>query len=122
MASATMPWRRWQDWLTTAAGVFLALSPIWVEVGTAGTWAMVIIGAAMAVFGLVALYSPGLMTDEVLAIAAGVVAFLAPWLFSYSDATGAAWTSWVVGVIVAVSGALALPASRAAHQGLAAHG
>lgn len=116
MAAATKAWQRWQDWTTTAAGLFLALSPIWFEVDTAGTWAMAIIGASTAVFGLIALYSPGLMADEVLAIGAGVVAFLAPWLFSYSDYSTASWTSWVVGVLVALAGALALPASRAAHQ------
>lgn len=119
MASATKPWQRWQDWVTTAAGAFLALSPIWFDVDTAGTWTMVIIGAAMALFGLIALYSPGLMADEVLAIAAGVLAFVAPWLFSYTDYTEASWTSWAVGVIVTASAALALPASRMAHRRLA---
>jgi SPW repeat-containing protein len=121
MASVTKPWQRWQDWVTTAAGVFLALSPIWFDVDNAGTWAMVIIGAAMAVFGLIALYSPGLMADEVFAIAAGIVAFAAPWLFSYTDYTAASWTAWVVGVIVTASAALALPASRTTHRQLAPH-
>ncbi|MCM4084368.1 SPW repeat domain-containing protein [Paractinoplanes hotanensis] len=116
MAMATKPWQRWQDWITTAAGLFLALSPIWFDVDTAGAWGMAIIGAFTAVFGLIALYAPGLMADEILAIGAGVVAFVAPWVFSYSDYTEASWTSWVVGVIVALAGALALPASRAAHQ------
>jgi hypothetical protein len=119
MASVTKPWQRWQDWVTTAAGAFLALSPIWFDVDSAGTWAMVIIGVAMAVLGLIALYNPGLMADEVFAIVAGVVAFAAPWLFSYTDYTEAMWTSFVVGVMVAVSAALALPASRTAHRQLA---
>jgi hypothetical protein len=73
----------------------------------------------MAVSGLIALYSPGLIADEIFAVAAGVFAFAAPWLFSFTDYTEASWTAWMVGVIVTASAALALPASRTAHRQLA---
>lgn len=97
MASVTTPWRRWQDWVTAAAGGFLALSPSWFDIGTAGTWAMVTIGAAMVVLGVTALYMPGLMADEGLAVAAGVAAFVAPWLFSFADyAEGRGPRGWSV--------------------------
>src|SRR5664279_2244534 len=97
------PWTRPQDWLSLLAGAYLALAPLWVEVGTAGTWAMVIIGVAVAAMALIALAVPGAYIDEWMTASGGVVAFIAPWLFSYAGATGAAWTSWIVGVIVAAA-------------------
>jgi SPW repeat-containing protein len=105
------PWTRFQDWVTLFAGAFLALSPIWVDVSTGGAWAMVIIGAAIGVMALIALALPGAVIDEWATAAGGVVAFVAPWLFSYSDQSGAAWTSWIVGVVVAGFALAAVPAS-----------
>lgn len=116
MAYDVTPWRRWQDWVTTVAGAFMALSLLWFDVDTGGTWAMVIIGAVMAVLGLIALAAPGLVIDEGLVAISGVIAFIAPWVFSYSDYTEASWTSWVVGVVAVAAAAAALPASRSAHQ------
>jgi hypothetical protein len=122
MASDVTPWRRWQDWVTTAAGVFLAISPLWVNLSTGGIWAMVIIGLAMAALGMVALASPGMVADEWMAVAAGAVAFIAPWVFSFTGYTAAAWTSWIVGVVVAASALAAVPESREVHrQQLAGH-
>jgi len=110
------PWTRVQDWLVLVAGGFLALSPLWVDVSTAGTWAMVIIGAATAAVAIVALAMPGAYADEWLAVVAGGVAFIAPWVFSYTEYTAAAWTSWIVGVIVAGLALAALPASREVYR------
>lgn len=121
MATDVTPWRRWQDWVTAVAGVFLALSPLWFDVDTGGAWAMVIIGVVMLAFGVVALALPGMVADEWLAMASGVVAFIAPWVFSFTDYTAASWTAWVIGVIVVASALLALPASRAAHQQIMRH-
>ncbi len=105
-------WTRIQDWVGVAAGGYLALSPLWVDVSTRGTWVMVITGAVIAVMAVIALALPGAYIDEWMAAAVGVFAFASPWLFSYSGSTGAAWTSWVVGVVVAVAAVAALPASR----------
>ena len=115
------PWMRIQDWITLIAGVVLALSPLWIDVTTGVTWAMVIIGAAIAVLALVALAMPGAYFDEWATVLGGVVAFFAPWLFSYSDVTAAAWTSWIVGVVVVVSALTAIPASRAVYRGQHLH-
>ena len=117
MASEAAPWRRWQDYLTTLAGAFLALSPLWFELDTTGTWAVVIIGVVMAGLGLIALAAPGFFADEIAAVAIGVVAFIAPWVFSFTEFTEMAWTAWIVGVVVALSALAALPASFAAHRG-----
>lgn len=116
MASEVTPWTRWQDWVTTAAGAFLALSPLWFDTDTTAAWTMVVIGVVMAGLGLLALAFPGLVADEWIAVASGVAAFIAPWVFSFTEFAAASWTAWVVGVIVAASALWALPASRAAHQ------
>ena len=44
--------------------------------------------------------------------AATALAFLAPWLFGYADESGAAWTSWIVGIIVVICALTAVPVSR----------
>jgi hypothetical protein len=115
-AEETRPWTRIQDWLSLVAGAVLALSPIWLEVTTTVMWTMVIIGAAVAVMALIALAMPGAYIDEWMMALAGVAAFVAPWVFSYTDVQAAAWTSWVVGVVVAGSALLAVPSSRAVYR------
>jgi hypothetical protein len=110
------PWTRFQDWVTLLAGALMAFSPIWVNVSTRGAWAMVIIGAAIGVMALIALAQPGAVIDEWATAAAGVVAFVAPWVFSYADQGNAAWTSWTVGALVVVFALAAIPASLQVHR------
>jgi len=112
----TRPWTRPHDWISVLAGAYLALSPLWVEVGTGGRWAMVVIGAVIAVLAVIALAAPGAVIDEWAMTAGGVVAFIAPWLFSYSDLAAAAWGSWLVGAVVVVASLFAVPASREVYQ------
>lgn len=116
MSSDIRPFTRWQDWVTTLAGAFLALSPLWFDIDTQGTWTMVIIGAVMAVLGLIALAAPGLVVDEWVAAVSGVAAFVAPWVFSYTEFTQASWTSWIAGAVVVVSALAAVPYSIAVHR------
>ena len=114
MASAeTRPWTRIQDWVSLLAGAFLALSPIWLEVTTTVMWAMVILGAVIAVMALVALAMPGAFIDEWMMALAGAATFVAPWVLSYTDVQAATWTSWAVGVVVAAAALAAVPTSRA---------
>jgi hypothetical protein len=51
----------------------------------------------------------------------GVLLFISPWVFGYADMVGAAWTSWVAGVLTAAVGLAAVPAAQSEHRGLAAH-
>jgi hypothetical protein len=109
-------WRRIQDWVSLVAGGYLALSPLWVDVGTRGTWVMVITGGVVAIMAVVALAMPGAYIDEWMTAAVGAFAFASPWIFSFSSSTGAAWTSWVAGVVVALAAVTALPASRQVYR------
>jgi hypothetical protein len=59
---------------------------------------------------------PGAYVDEWMTAAAGAVAFVAPWVFSYAGEEGAAWTSWIVGLVVAASALSVVPQSRHIHD------
>jgi hypothetical protein len=108
------PWTRLQDWGTLLAGLYAALSPIWVS--TTGErdayWALIALGVLLAVSALVSLAMPGIVATEWLAVLFGVLLFAAPWVLTYTDRVGASWTSWVVGVIAVVLGGSSLPGSN----------
>jgi hypothetical protein len=110
------PWRRWQDWVSLAAGIVLALSTLWVDVDTLGRWAMVVIGAGIGVAALIGLAVPGAYVDESIAMVLGIAAFLAPWTFSFVGNDMAAATAWIVGVVVAAMSGIALPRSLEVHR------
>jgi uncharacterized membrane protein HdeD (DUF308 family) len=108
------PWTRLQDWGTLIAGLYAALSPIWVS--TSGErearWVLIVLGALLVLAALCSLARPGVVATEWLTILFGVLLFVAPWVLTYTDRTGASWTSWVVGVIAVVLGGFSVPASN----------
>jgi uncharacterized membrane protein HdeD (DUF308 family) len=112
------PWTRLQDWATLIAGLFAALSPIWVS--TTGErdafWALIVLGALLAIAALVSLALPGVVATEWLTVLFGVLLFVAPWVLTYTERVGASWTSWVVGAIAIILGGSAVPASNRVHR------
>jgi uncharacterized membrane protein HdeD (DUF308 family) len=112
------PWTRLQDWATLIAGLFAALSPIWVS--TTGErdarWALIVLGVLLAIAALVSLAMPGVVATEWLTVLFGVLLFVAPWVLTYTERVGASWTSWVVGAIAIILGASAIPASNRVHR------
>ena len=112
------PWTRLQDWAALIAGLFAALSPIWVS--TTGEhdafWALMVLGALVAVTALFSLALPGVVATEWLTVLFGVLLFVAPWVLTYTDRVGASWTSWVVGAIAVVLGGFSVPASNRIHR------
>jgi uncharacterized membrane protein HdeD (DUF308 family) len=112
------PWTRVQDFAALVAGVYAALSPIWVSTtGERGAfWALMVLGVLVALASLVSLAMPGVVATEWLTVLFGVLLFVAPWVLTYTDRVGASWTSWVVGAIAVVLGGSAVPASNRAHQ------
>ena len=108
------PWTRLPDWGTLLAGLYAALSPIWVS--TTGErdafWALIALGALLAVTSLFSLALPGVVATEWLTVLFGVLLFVAPWVLTYTDRVGASWTSWVVGAIAVVLGGFSVPASN----------
>jgi hypothetical protein len=112
------PGTRLQDYATLIAGLYAALSPIWVSTtGERGAfWALIVLGALIAITALVSLAMPGVVATEWLTVLFGVLLFVAPWVLGYTDRVGASWTSWVIGVIAVALGGSAVPMSNRTHQ------
>jgi uncharacterized membrane protein HdeD (DUF308 family) len=112
------PWTRLQDVGVLIAGLYAALSPIWVSTtGERGAfWALIALGALLAIAALVSLAMPGVVATEWLSVLFGVLLFVAPWVLTYTDRVGASWTSWVVGVVAVVLGGSAIPTSNRVHR------
>jgi len=69
-----------------------------------GVWALIILGALLAVTALFSLAMPAVVATEWFAVLFGVLLFVAPWVLTYTDRTTASWTSWIVGAVAAVLG------------------
>ena len=112
------PWTRLQDFGALIAGLYAALSPIWVSTtGERGAyWALIALGVLLAVAALISLAMPGVVATEWLIVLFGVLLFVAPWALGYTELTGASWTSWVVGVVAVILGGTAVPPSLRAHR------
>lgn len=112
------PWTRLQDWITLLAGVYTITSPIALStVGLPGdakvVVAMITLGALVAISSLVSLARPAASAAVWATTVFGGLVFIAPWVVGYAGLTGAAWTSWLVGVlVVAVSQTVVGPFSR----------
>jgi hypothetical protein len=117
----TSTWRRWQDWAAVVIGVLTLLSPIVVSTDTAALWTLIVFGVLIAGTALWSLAQPDSVASEYVHAVLGVLLFISPWVFGYADMAGAAWTSWVAGVLTLAAGLAALPAAQAEHRGLAAH-
>lgn len=113
--AAAKPWTRWQDWAAVVLGAYLVLAPLWTTTNTGAMSAMIVLGALLVITAAWSLAMPGSMTSEYAHMLLGVLMFISPWVLGYYDLMGAAWSSWVVGVLAVVVGAAALPEANAAH-------
>ncbi|WP_328443944.1 SPW repeat domain-containing protein [Amycolatopsis sp. NBC_00438] len=117
----TRAWTRPHDWAEVVIGVVAALSPLWLSTDATVMWTMVVLGALIALDGLVSLAKPGLVYGEGIQIALGVLFFIAPWVLEYTELNGASWTSWIAGVLTVIAGAAAMPVANAAHRTAGQH-
>ncbi|MFF4593633.1 SPW repeat protein [Amycolatopsis sp. NPDC001319] len=113
---STRAWTRPHDWAEVVIGVVAALSPLWLSTDTMTMWTMVILGALIAIDGLVSLAAPGAVYGEGIQVVLGVLLFIAPWVMGYTELNGASWTSWVAGALTIIAGAAAMPMATAAHR------
>ncbi|MFZ2176744.1 MAG: SPW repeat protein [Rhodococcus sp. (in: high G+C Gram-positive bacteria)] len=117
-------WSRMQDVAAIVIGVFAAISPIWLDTNNAAMWSLIVLGALVALSGLVHMYRPDMTVAEYGMALFGVLLFLAPWVMNFDSLRGASWTAWVVGVltvVVAVTGMPVMSARMHGHGGIAAH-
>ena len=118
---STRAWTRPHDWAEVVIGVVAALSPLWLSTDTTAMWTMAVLGALIALDGLVSLAMPGMVYGEGIQIALGVLLFIAPWVMGYTEMNGASWTSWIAGVLTVIAGAAAMPVANAAHRTAGQH-
>jgi len=118
---STRAWTRPHDWAEVVIGVVAALSPLWLSTDPTAMWTMVVLGALIALDGLVSLAMPGMVYGEGIQIALGVLFFIAPWVMGYTEFNGASWTSWIAGVLTVIAGAAAMPVATAAHRTAGQH-
>ncbi|NBH10335.1 MULTISPECIES: SPW repeat protein [Amycolatopsis] len=118
---STRAWARPHDWAEVVIGVVAALSPLWLSTDSTAMWTMVVLGALIALDGLVSLAMPGMVYGEGIQIALGVLLFIAPWVMGYTEFNGASWTSWIAGVLTVIAGAAAMPVANAAHRTAGQH-
>ncbi|SFP31776.1 SPW repeat-containing protein [Amycolatopsis arida] len=114
--TSARPWTRPHDWAEVVLGVVAVLSPLWLTTSTAAMWTLIVLGALVAIDGLVSLAMPGMVYGEGIQIVLGALLFISPWVMGYAELTGAAWTSWVIGVLTVIAGAAALPVANAVHR------
>lgn len=113
---SSRPWTRPHDWAEVVLGVVAILSPLWVDASTAATWTLIVLGALVVLDGLASLAVPGMVYGEGIQMVLGALLFISPWVMSYSGLTGAAWSSWIIGVLTVIVGAAALPVANAEHS------
>lgn len=99
------PWMRWQDWVGVVLGAYLVLATLWTSTNGNAMSAMIVLGALLVIASVWSLAMPGSMTSEYAHMLLGVLLFISPWALGYTDYMGAAWTSWVVGVLAVIAGA-----------------
>src|SRR2546429_5241447 len=112
-STAVQPWTRPYDWAEVVLGLVAALSSIWMDTDNAAMWTMIILGALVALDGLASLAMPGMIYGEAVQIVLGVLMFLSPWVMSYTDMKGIAWSSWIIGALTVIAGAAAIPVAQA---------
>lgn len=110
----TRPPARWQDGVEAVVGAVVALTPLWFATSTGSTWAMVVLGVLVAVGAIASLSKPGFVYLEWIQMALAFLLFIAPWVIDYVDLAGAAWTSWLAGLVIALTAFMSLPAANAA--------
>ncbi|MGH3356417.1 MAG: SPW repeat domain-containing protein [Nocardioidaceae bacterium] len=112
--------KSWPDGVALVVGVYALLSPLWTNTDTSAMWSLIVLGALIAAASLAPLAGRTMDAMEYAHIGLGALLFIAPWVLGYADLMGAAWTSWIVGVVTVVVGLAALPAVRHIGGGRAA--
>lgn len=94
---------RWQDWVNVLFGVWLIISPfIWGYSDNAvAAWNSYILGIAVALFAIIALFSPQAW-EEWVNLILGVWLIISPFVLAFSSGLAdATWTNIIMGILVA---------------------
>jgi hypothetical protein len=109
-------WARWEDCVAGLCGLYAALSVLRTRQAGGSTALMLVFGILLVVPGAMNLSLPGTPWLEYAQCALGVLLFISPWIGAYPDQTGAAWTSWIAGILAAAVTAAAIKPALDTHH------
>lgn len=93
---------RWQDWFNLVLGVWLIVAPF-IGIGASNSDVAAgnsyVLGAAVAIFAIVALAS-GRVWEEWVNLVLAAWLIIAPFVLGFSDQTGAMWNHVIVGLLI----------------------
>jgi hypothetical protein len=98
---------RGQDIIELIAGIWLFFTPFFVsrnaatiDVYTNALWDSVIVGALFMIVAILAMTRDRAAALEWVNVVLAIWLFVSPWVLGFAAFTTAAWTAWIVGVIV----------------------
>lgn len=104
---------KWQDWVNLVLGVWVFLSP-WIlqrpsitgtgageGIASAAAWNLWIVGVAVAVLALAALFAFQIW-EEWVNVALGIWLLVSPWVLGFSSAAALTWNAVLAGVVIAI--------------------
>ena len=106
----------WSNWLNLILAAWLFISPWVVTAPAAGAWAWNawIVGIVVGALSIAALVQRSEWEDW-FNLVLGVWLFISPWFFGYAGQQGAAWDSYIVGILFFVIGIWGVAAARQMH-------
>ncbi len=99
---------RWTDWVAMLAGLALGLSYIWHGMYGLGAGAMFVLGLCTIMASVMSITRPAGLASELSLLGIGVVVFALPLLLGFTGTATAAWTAWILGVVMIGLGAFGL--------------
>jgi hypothetical protein len=109
-------WTRWEDYVAGVCGLVAALTVLVTMPSAAAVSLMLVFGILLIATAVLNLSMPGTPWLEYVQAACGVLLFISPWIGNYTTSTGAAWTSWIAGLVAAGVTAAAIKPSIDTHR------
>jgi len=102
---------KWQDWTNLVLGLWVFIAP-WVlqQSATAGDgamWNLWIVGIAVAVFALAAMFAFQVW-EEWVNVGLGIWLLASPWILGFSSASILTWNAVILGALIALAAGWAL--------------
>jgi uncharacterized membrane protein len=110
--------KRFIDWVNLLLGIWLIVSPwaLGTVMNTTGTTVLVVMGIALVIFSIWALFRLENRAAEWWNFFLGVLLFLLPWIFRYRATYSDAWNSWIVGFVVAILSLITMSLINGMHR------
>lgn len=114
---------QWPNWLMLVLGAWLFISPWVVAAPAAGAvaWNAWIVGVLLVIVSVAALAQLAEWEEWINLVLGGWV-FASPWIFGYGAEAGAAWNSYIVGVLAVIVAIWGIVAARQAAGAMPAGG